>query len=284
MACSGRNGQEKAKNGECRHDWGGRDRLAVLGLLHHPREDHVVYKACRCTRSRTGQIMYPPLTSSAYIDNLESLKATLSQAGRADYVVVADRALASVENVFLLDSRNAKFVAPADDDARYIVDEMKRSKEMETIDAWLHDVRDRKINKRRYKRLSYADKRIDAFFSGPLRKYRKIYNPKAASDDARLDFTWSVDEQALQRLMPLNGKYVVISNEMDPAVTAADICLTSRKRSHIETRMRRLKSQLKVRPVFLESDIEDKRACICHQSRSCRLLPPRADAERSRHR
>ncbi|MEA4883807.1 MAG: DUF4277 domain-containing protein [Clostridia bacterium] len=206
-----------------------------------------------------------PLTSSRergrrddadlVVDNLESLKATLSQSGRVDHVVVADRALAGVDNVFLLDSRNTKFVAPADDDACYVqlipntgddefqeadykskggepffiaergiclhreleaeerkyesrwfraivvkspsklkVDEMKRSKETETIDAWLRDVRDSKISKYHYKKLDYVEKRIDAFFSGPLRKHRKIYDPKAASDDARLDFTWSVDE------------------------------------------------------------------------------------------
>ncbi|MEA4883725.1 MAG: hypothetical protein VB144_08740 [Clostridia bacterium] len=135
---------------------------------------------------------------------------------------------------------------------------MKRSKETETIDAWLRDVRDSKINKYRYKKLDYVEKRIDAFFGGPLRKHRKIYNPKAASDDARLDFTWSVDEQALRRLMALNGKYMVVSNQMDPAVSAADIFRTSRKPSRIETRMRRLKSQLKVRPVLLESDMRIK--------------------------
>ncbi|MEA4883808.1 MAG: hypothetical protein VB144_09185 [Clostridia bacterium] len=45
---------------------------------------------------------------------------------------------------------------------------------------------------------------------------------------------------------------------MDPAVSAADIFRTSRKRSRIETRMRRLKSQLKVRPVLLESDMRIK--------------------------
>jgi hypothetical protein len=63
------------------------------------------------------------------------------------------------------------------------VDEMKRAKEIETIDAWLRDVRDNKINERRYKRFD------------------------------------------------------------------------SRRRSHIETRMRYFKSRLKVRPVFLESEM-----------------------------
>ena len=197
--------------------------------------------------------------SELVVDNLETLKATLSTAGRAEYVVVADRALASVKNVFLLDSKGTKFVAPAADDdcyARLIlgtsddefqeadyrskdgepffiaergiclhrkldgeerrdesgwfraivvkspsklkVDQMKRAKEIETIDAWLRDVRYNKIDKRRYKRFDYVDKRIDAFFSGPLRKYRKIYNPKVTGDGGRLAFAWSVDEEALQ--------------------------------------------------------------------------------------
>jgi len=43
--------------------------------------------------------------SELVVDNLETLKATLSKAGRAEYVVVADRALASVKNVFLLNQR-----------------------------------------------------------------------------------------------------------------------------------------------------------------------------------
>lgn len=41
---------------------------------------------------------------------------TLSKAGRADYVLVADRALANVKNMFLLDSEGTEFVASADDD------------------------------------------------------------------------------------------------------------------------------------------------------------------------
>ena len=253
--------------------------------------------------------------SELVVDNLETLKATLSTAGRAEYVVVADRAPASVKNVFLLNSKGVKFVAPADDDDCYTrlilgtsddefreadykskdgepffiaergiclhrkldgeewqyesgwfraivikspsklkVDEMRLSKETETVDAWLRDVRDNKINRRRYKKLEYVEKRIDAFFTGPLRRYRNIYNPKVVSDGNRLDFSWSMDEEALQRLIALNGKYVVVSNQMDPVASAADIFLTSRRRSHVETRMRYLKSQLKVRPVFLESE------------------------------
>ena len=253
--------------------------------------------------------------SELVVDNLETLKATLSKAGRAEYVVVADRAPASVKNVFLLNSKGVKFVAPADDDDCYTrlilgtsddefreadykskdgepffiaergiclhrkldgeewqyesgwfraivikspsklkVDEMRLPKETETVDAWLRDVRDNKINRRRHKKLEYVEKRIDAFFSGPLRRYRKIYNPKVVSDGNRLDFSWSMDEEALQRLIALNGKYVVVSNQMDPVASAADIFLTSRRRSHVATRMRYLKSQLKVRPVFLESE------------------------------
>ena len=111
------------------------------------------------------------------------------------------------------------------------------------------------MNRRRYKKLEYVEKRIDAFFTGPLRRYRNIYNPKVVSDGNHLDFSWSMDEEALQRLIALNGKYVVISNQMDPVVSAADIFRTSRRRSHIETRMRYLKSQLKVRSVFLESEM-----------------------------
>jgi len=294
--------------------------LVMFGYAVEGRTDAKRVRIGMCIDAGTGI----PLTSSRepgkkpdselVVDNLETLKAALSKAGRADYVVVADRALASVKNVFLLDSKGTKFVAPADDDDCYIrlilgtsddefqeadyrskdgepffiaergiclyrkldggryesgwfraivvkspsklkVDEMKRAKEIETIDAWLRDVRDNKINKRRYKRFDYVDKRIDAFFSGPLCKYRKIYNPRVTGDDGRLAFTWSVDEEALQRLIAPSGKYVVVSNQRDPAVSAADIFLTSRRRSHIETRMRYLKSQLKVRPVFLESDM-----------------------------
>jgi transposase len=296
--------------------------FVTFGYAVEGRTDAKRVRIGMCMDAGTGI----PLTSSResgrrpdselVVDNLETLKATLSKAGRADYVVVADRALASVKNVFLLDSRGTKFVAPADDDDCYTrlilgtsddefreadyrskdgepffiaergiclhrkldgeerqyesgwfraivikspsklkVDEMKRSKETETVDAWLRDVRDNKINRRHYKKPEYVEKRIDAFFSGPLRRYRKIYNPKVVSNGNHLDFSWSVDEEALQRLIALDGKYVVISNQMDPAVSAADIFRTSRRRSHIETRMRYLKSQLKVRPVFLESEM-----------------------------
>lgn len=132
---------------------------------------------------------------------------------------------------------------------------MRLSKETATVDAWLRDVRNNKTNRRRYGKFEYVEERIGAFFTGPLRRYRNIYNPKAASDGDRLDFSWSTDEEALQRLIALNRKYVVVSNQMDPVVSAADIFRASRKRSHIETRMRYLKSQLKVRPVFLESEM-----------------------------
>jgi len=268
-----------------------------------------------------------PLTSSRdpgkksdtemVIDNLETLKKTLEKTGHADFVAVADRALASIDNVFHLDSSGMKFVAPADDDACYIelildtddhefvevnyhskdgepfliaergiclrkksddqggspgtheyrwfraivvkspskleVDRKKRSAEMEKVASWLRGLQDTKLNRRRYKKLDYVQKQIDSFFSGPLRKYRRIYSPRVEGDDGNLVLTWSVDEHALARLKTLDGKYVVVSNQKDPLTSAADIFYTSRKRSRIETRMRYLKSHLKVRPVFLKS-------------------------------
>ena len=248
------------------------------------------------------------------IENIETLRSTLNRANRDNYVVVADRALATLANVFLLDSWGLKFVAPADDDACYTdlileisdreyeevdylskdgrpfsiagrricltrnpgkedqedrwfraivvmspskleVDRKKRTHEMEKAVAFLTRLRDDKLNKQRYKKLAYVQSRIESFFTGPLRKYRKILNPSLTGTDGNLTLKWSVDETAVLRLESLDGKYVVLSNQMDPEVTAADIFLTSRKRSRIETRMRYLKSQLKVRPVYLESDL-----------------------------
>ena len=251
------------------------------------------------------------------IDNLETLKKTLEKAGHTDFIAVADRALASIDNIFHLDSAGMKFVAPADDDTCYIdlildtgehefvevdyrskdgeafriaergiclrkkpddqdslpgtfeyrwfraivvkspskleVDRKKRSAEIEKVASWLRSLQDTKLNRRQYKKLDYVQKRIDSFFCGPLRKYRKIYNPKVEGNDGNLVFTWSIDEQALARLEVLDGKYVIVSNQRDLDTSATDIFYTSRKRSHIETRMRYLKSHLKVRPVFLKS-------------------------------
>lgn len=293
--------------------------LVTFGYAEEGKTDCKRVGVGLCIDGATGI----PLTSSRepgkksdtelVVDNLEALKRTLEKAGRTDFVAVADRALASVDNVFHLDSSGIKFVAPADDDACYIdlildtgehefvqvdywskdkkpfliaergiylckkqengydyrwfraivvkspskfeVDRKKRAAEMEKVSSWLCELRDSKLNKRRYKKLDYVQKQIDSFFSGPLRKYRKIYNPRAEGEEGSLVLTWSIDEQALARLELLDGKYVIISNQKDAAVSADKIFYTSRRRSRIEPRMRYLKSHLKVRPVFLKTDL-----------------------------
>ena len=59
----------------------------------------------------------------------------------------------------------------------------------------------------------------------------------------------------LDKLKFMDGKYVLISNQRDPNVSASDIFFTSRKRVYVETRMRYLKNNIKVRPMFLRNNL-----------------------------
>ncbi len=55
---------------------------------------------------------------------------------------------------------------------------MRLSKETEAVDAWPRDVRDNKIDRRRYKKLEYVEERIDAFFTPPAAQVSKHLQPQ----------------------------------------------------------------------------------------------------------
>jgi len=105
-----------------------------------------------------------------------------------------------------------------------------------------------KLNRGRYKRRAYVEHRLKALLSG---KYGSLVKARVEGEDGGLKMTVCRDEEALQRLSRLDGKYILATSlDWQPS----RLIQTYKGRCIVEARIRNMKSRLAVRPVFLHKD------------------------------
>jgi len=105
-----------------------------------------------------------------------------------------------------------------------------------------------KLNRGRYKRRAYVEHRVKALLSG---KYGSLVKVRLEGEDGGLTMTVSRDEEVLQRLSRLDGKYLLATSLDWPP---SRLIQTYRGRYVVEARIRNMKSRLAVRPIFLHKD------------------------------
>jgi transposase len=113
-----------------------------------------------------------------------------------------------------------------------------------------------KLGQRRYKNLGYAQSRVQAIFQDDLRQYRSLYTIDllAGEDEGSVaGMAVSQDRGGYERLRALDGRYFIITSM--PETYDADRVLEAYKRRDVcEQAMRIMKTDLKVRPIFLHND------------------------------
>ena len=105
-----------------------------------------------------------------------------------------------------------------------------------------------KLNRGRYRRRLYVERRMAAILAG---RYGNLVKVRLDGEDGGLTMTISRDQEAAQRLSRLDGKYILATSLN---WSASQVIQTYRGRYVVEARIRNMKSNLAVRPIFLHSD------------------------------
>ena len=137
---------------------------------------------------------------------------------------------------------------------KFDVDRKKRAKDIDLIDTWIEELLTKKLNTRKYKKKQYVEKMFDSQFKGFRSKYKKAYKLTLSGEDGSLTAVVDKDDELIKAMDKLDGKYVLLANVFDEEYDAITLFRHSRRRTDIEIKMRYLKHQIKVRPVFLEKD------------------------------
>jgi transposase len=131
------------------------------------------------------------------------------------------------------------------------LDRKRREEGMKSAELLLREIRS-KMNKRMYKREEFVRKKIGDVLSMKYGYLFRIDLKKSDKDGGgKLAFSYRVDEEAVRKETLLDGKYVLATTlewSMQRVFEAY------RSRYIVESRIRNMKNEIAVRPVFLHND------------------------------
>ena len=134
-------------------------------------------------------------------------------------------------------------------------DRKARARALSRIDRRLGEIV-QKLGQRRYKSLAYAQSQVQGLFHGELRQYRPLYAFEFLPGEEQgsvAGMVLSQDRVVYDRMRALDGRYFIITS-MPPSYTADAVLDAYKRRDVCEQAMRIMKSDLKVRPIFLHND------------------------------
>lgn len=109
----------------------------------------------------------------------------------------------------------------------------------------------KKLNKRRLKDPKFVSQRIESILN-KKKRYSHLFRTDLKGEYGELSFDYSVDEEQLKKDSRLDGKYVLATTLRD--WSAEKVVESYRSRYLAESRIRNMKSNIAVRPVFLHND------------------------------
>lgn len=131
-----------------------------------------------------------------------------------------------------------------------VVDTKTRNKQITKIEAGLKYIAS-KLNERKYKKYDYVKEQVAKLFFRK-KKYRLFFTIDLSGTDGALTLEWSLNQDALTEAKRLDGKYILVTNLAD--YSATELIQLYKSRHLNESRFRNFKSDLKVRPLFLQND------------------------------
>lgn len=126
-------------------------------------------------------------------------------------------------------------------------DRNRREEEIKRIESRLKEIQAR-LNTRLYKKEEYVRKKIDDALS---LKFGYLFRTRLTRHKDRLQFSYFIDQEALRLEGLLDGKYVLATTL---PWDAKKIFESYRSRYMVESRIRNIKNEISVRPVFLHKD------------------------------
>lgn len=127
-----------------------------------------------------------------------------------------------------------------------------RAKNLEKIKAGLQHICS-KLNQRKYKKRAYTEEQIGKLFNRK-KKYRVFFNIELTGEDGALSLNWHLNEEALAQEKRLDGKYILVTSLSQEEYPSSELLKLYKSRHLNESRFRALKSDLRIRPVFLKND------------------------------
>ena len=135
-------------------------------------------------------------------------------------------------------------------------DRKARLRALRRIDKALTKIAE-KVGTRRYKNPEYTRDRVEHVFRGDLRQYRRLYSIEYLAGDeahtlASIAISQKLDEY--RRSQELDGRYLIITSIPQERQDASTVIEYYKRRDVCEQSIRILKTDLKVRPIFLHND------------------------------
>lgn len=106
------------------------------------------------------------------------------------------------------------------------------------------------LNKRRYKRKSFARKQIDKAFQG--NPAQRFVEETLTGEDGNLTLTYQVDEEKLAEAAELDGRYLLGTNQH--TLDAHQMIVHFKRQEVVERRIKTVKGPIQVRPLFLHKE------------------------------
>lgn len=126
-------------------------------------------------------------------------------------------------------------------------DRKKREDGIKKIEAKLKEIQT-KLNTRLYKKEDYVKKKIDGILS---LHFGYLFRTTLGRHGDSLRFSYAIDDELLKLDVSLDGKYVLATTL---SWDAKKVFESYRSRYIVESRIRNMKSEIAVRPVFLHND------------------------------
>ena len=129
-------------------------------------------------------------------------------------------------------------------------DAKKRGEAVSEIESEFRKVQ-AKLNTKRWRERDVVQRKVESVLRKKSR-YAHFFKTEAKGDHGKLSFEYSIDEDELKSASKLDGKYVLATTLRD--WTAERVFETYRSRYLVESRMRNMKSEIAVRPIFLHDE------------------------------
>ena len=108
-----------------------------------------------------------------------------------------------------------------------------------------------KLNGRKWKEPGFVRRKVESVLKRK-QGYAHLFRTEVGGDRGRVSFTYGIDKDSVERDSRLDGKYVLATTVKE--WTAERVVEAYRSRYLAESRIRNMKNDLAVRPVFLHND------------------------------
>lgn len=130
------------------------------------------------------------------------------------------------------------------------LDKRRRDEAVAWIQSKFEDIK-KKLNKRRMKDPKFVSKRIETILN-KKKRYSPLFRTELKGEYGELSFDYSIDQKQLDEASRLDGKYILATTLKDWSYEK--VVESYRSRYLAESRIRNMKCNIAVRPVFLHSD------------------------------